>query len=85
MLGVTTRLIFNDEEYEEFDGFFTYKVTFKLDKGIRSFKVISLNKGDTMREKDSKNSLSENTRIYAKNLNNLMFQTLITKWIFNFI
>lgn len=60
MLGVTTRLIFNDEEYEEFDGFFTYKVTFKLDKGIRSFKVISLNKGDTMREKDSKNSLSEN-------------------------
>lgn len=60
MLGVKTRLMNSDESYKEYEGFFTYKITFKIEKGIKNLKIISLENGDTMRPKDPKRSLKEN-------------------------
>lgn len=59
LLGVNTTL-FLDGSKNTYFGYFTYTVNFILNKGIKKFKIDSLNVEDTMRENDKEHLLNDN-------------------------
>lgn len=52
------------ESEETYEDYYTYRLKFKIDKGIKEFKIIGLNKGNLLREFDKKNSLKPNLAPY---------------------
>lgn len=63
MLTVRT-FIGHLENEEKYDDYFTYRLNFKIDKGIKGLKIAGLDKGNLMREFDKKNSLRPNLTPY---------------------
>lgn len=63
MLTVRT-FIGSPDSDEKYDDYFTYRLKFKIDKGIKGFKIVGLDKGNLMREFSRKSSLKPNLAPY---------------------
>lgn len=64
-LMLTVRTFFGSfESNEKYDDYFTYRLKFKIDKGIKGLKIVGLDKGNLMREFDKKSSLKPNLAPY---------------------
>ena len=66
---VRARHAFKDKEITfqwdyPYDDYFTYRLKFKIDKGIKGFKIVGLDKGNLMREFSRKSSLKPNLAPY---------------------
>lgn len=64
-LMLTTRTFIGSSDSEEkYDDYFTYRVSFKIDKGIKNFKIVGLERGNITREFNKKKSLKQNLAPY---------------------
>lgn len=64
-LLLTVRCFKDEDSRDDYiEDYYTYRLKFRLDSGIKDFKILSLEKGNTVREFDKKDSFTKNLLPY---------------------